>query len=61
MSINMKDPKTALEKIDAASNHVEQIRLALMTGDKERAMMSVEKASQLLFDAQQLMEEEEIE
>ena len=33
MSIEMENPKTTVEKIDAASNYVAQIRLAIMTGD----------------------------
>lgn len=35
MSIEMENPETVVEKIDAASNYVAQIRLALMTGDKK--------------------------
>lgn len=53
----MENPQTVAEQIDAASNYVAQIRLALMVGDKERAMNAVENASRLLFNAQCQLEE----
>jgi hypothetical protein len=59
MSIEMENPTTLVEKVDAASNHVAQIRLALMTGDKNHALAAVDKAGELLFDALQLIEEQE--
>ena len=51
MSINLNNPQTLLEKMDAADNHVAQIRIALMVGDKSRALESVEKAARLISDA----------
>jgi len=59
MSIEMENPKTVLEKVDCAWNLVEQIRLALMTQDKMRALDCVEQASMHLGDAVQMLQEEE--
>lgn len=59
MSIEMDNPKTVLEKVDAAHNYVEQIRLALMTGDRAHALKSVDKVSALLFEAKLKMEDED--
>lgn len=53
MSINLETPETALGMVDAAGNYVAQIRLALMVGDKPRAMHALEKAERLVFDAVQ--------
>jgi len=54
----MKNPITVLEKIDAAANHVAQIRLALMVGDKAHALQAVENAERLLFNATTQIEDE---
>lgn len=51
MSINIDNPKTTLEKMDAASNYVAQIQIALVAGDISHAKLAAEKASRLLFDA----------
>lgn len=48
MSINMTNPTTLLELIDAASNHVAQIRLATMIGDRARVETSIVEAERLL-------------
>ena len=57
MSIEMDNPKTLLEKIDAAANYVAQIRIASMIGDTAQIRIAVEKASKLLFDATQMAAE----
>lgn len=61
MSIEMENPTTLTEKVDAASNYVAQIRLALMTRNVPHAMKAVDKASALLFDAMLLIQEKEDE
>jgi regulator of replication initiation timing len=59
MSINLENPETVLGMVDAAANYVAQIRLALMVGDKTRAMHAVEQAERLLFNATCKIEETE--
>lgn len=59
MSINLENPETVLGMVDAAANYVAQIRLALMVGDKARAMHAVEQAERLLFNATCKIEEAE--
>lgn len=59
MSINLENPDTVLGMVDAAANYVAQIRLALMVGDKDRAMHSVAQAERLLFNATCKIEETE--
>lgn len=59
MSINLENPETVLGMVDAAANCVAQIRLALMVGDKTRAMHAVEQAERLLFNATCKIEETE--
>ena len=59
MSINMENPETVLEQIDAAANYVEQIRLAIMMGDKTHALSCVDNAGRLLFNAKLQLEENE--
>lgn len=57
MSINLKNPETVMGKVDAATNYVAQIRIALMIGDAQRARRAVEQAERLLFSAMQQIEE----
>jgi hypothetical protein len=59
MSINLENPETVLGMVDAAANYVAQIRLALMVGDKTRAMHAVEQAGRLLFNATRKISETE--
>ncbi len=57
MSIEMNNPKTFLEKVDAAANLVEQMYLAHMVKDEQKFKEAHEKASALLFEAIQEIEE----
>lgn len=57
MSIEMENPKTLLEKVDAAANLVEQMYLAHMMKDEPRFLEFKEKASQLLFESVQMLNE----
>lgn len=57
MSIEMDNPETLLEKIDAAANLVEQVRVALRMRDYERAIILVQDISELLFEATRQAEE----
>lgn len=52
MSINLKNPKTLLELIDAARNHNAQIRIAAMVGDMKRVEKCVDESESLLLTAQ---------
>ncbi len=57
MSIEMGNPKTVMEKVDAASNHVSGMMLAHMTKNEEMFTEKHEKVSKLLFDVMQMLEE----
>lgn len=57
MSIEMDNPITPLEKVDAAHNLVAQIILCLRMKDYKRAEDQAERASELLFEAKLGMEE----
>lgn len=57
MSINLVNPETVLGKIDAAGNFVAQIRLALMVGEKGRAMNAVTEAERHINNALEQCEE----
>lgn len=59
MSIEIENPKTTLEMIDSAANHVAQIRLAMMIGDSKKAISAVENAERLLFNAICKIQEDE--
>lgn len=61
MSIEMNNPKTILEKVDAAANLVEQMNMAHMIKDEETFRKAHQKAGKFLFDAMRLMEEKGIE
>jgi hypothetical protein len=50
MSIEIDNPKTTLEKADAAANLVEQMMLAHMIKDEAKFKEAHRKASSLLFD-----------
>lgn len=58
MSIELENPKTGFEKVDAAANYVAQIRIALMARDTTRIEHALERAEKLLFDALRQMEED---
>lgn len=60
MSIEMENPETLGEKIDAASNWVAQIKLAKMIGDSARIELALEKSATLLFDALQIVESNDL-
>jgi hypothetical protein len=59
MSIEMDNPKTALEKIDAAANLVEQMYLSHMIHDEKTFKEAHRKAGDLLFGAMRQLEEEQ--
>jgi hypothetical protein len=59
MSINMKNPRTLLEKLDAAANLVAQMYLAHKVGDEKIFKQAHDTCSQLLFDAAQMADEQE--
>ena len=59
MSIEMDNPKTALEKIDAAANLVEQMFLSHMIRDEATFKKSHQCAGTLLFDAMRQLENEQ--
>lgn len=58
MSIEIENPKTVAEKIDAAANLIEQMFLANKIGDQEHFSKVHKKAGQLLFDANRQLEVE---
>ena len=51
MSIEMKNPQTLVEKLDAASNLVAQLKLSHDVGDKPHFARTYEKAIKLVMDA----------
>lgn len=61
MSIEMENPKTVVEKIDAAANLVEQMNMAHMLRDEAQFKKAHQKAGQFLFDALRQLEEMNIE
>lgn len=58
MSIELDNPKTVYDKVDAAANYVEQIRIAIAVGDIKRANQSIDTIGQLLFDTMRQIEKE---
>lgn len=56
----MENPKTAEEKIDAASNLVEQMYLAHMIRDEVKFKEAHQRAGQLLFDALRELEDRDL-
>lgn len=61
MSIEMKNPVTIMQKVDAASNLVEQMQMAHMIHDEAHFQDCHKKIGALLFDALRMMEEKGIE
>lgn len=59
MSIEMKNPKTVAEKIDAAANLVEQMNMAHMIRDEAHFKKAHQQAGDLLFKAMRQLEEQE--
>jgi len=57
MSIEMKCPKDAKEAVDAAWNHVGQLRIAIMIGHKSHVESSLFEIDRLLSVAMQYLEE----
>lgn len=57
----MENPQTTLERIDAAWNHVEQSKLALMIGDKTHVMKALQEASRLLSVAVEDLQTEPVD
>jgi len=58
MSIELNNPKSVLEKIDAAANFVAQMQLAYMVNDGQTFRNAFKRASELLFEAAQQIQEE---
>lgn len=57
MSIELENPKTLVEKIDAASNYVSQMLLAKISGDDVHFREAYGRSSRLLFEACRMAEE----
>lgn len=57
MSIEIENPKTLTEKIDAAANLVEQMNMAHMMKDEAHFKKCHQKAGKFLFDAMRKLEE----
>jgi len=56
MSIEMEDPKTVMEKVDAAANLVEQMHMAHRLGDETRFKYAHQRAGHLLLEAMEALE-----
>lgn len=61
MSIELENPKTLVEKIDAAANYVAQMLLAKTVRDDVQFEEAHARASRLLFEACQMAEESKTE
>lgn len=61
MSIEMENPQTIKEKVDAAANLVEQMQLAHMIHDEAHFQDCHRKVGPLLVDALRMLEEKGIE
>ncbi|HYF69107.1 MAG TPA: hypothetical protein VD884_13280 [Ohtaekwangia sp.] len=59
MSIEMENPQTIAEKIDAAANLVEQMYLSHMIRDEKKFRESHKQAGDLLFAAMRQLEDTE--
>lgn len=59
MSIEMNNPQTPVELVDAARNYLAQTRMAVTIGDIRRGMQTLDKAEELLFQLQTKLEESE--
>lgn len=53
MSIELENPKTVLEKVDAAANLIEQMALAHAIKDQTHFNEAKEKAAKFLFQVTQ--------
>lgn len=58
MSIEMTNPQTAIGKIDAAANYLEQMFLAKSINDNTRFAFAHKEAGRLLFEAMQQLEKD---
>jgi hypothetical protein len=58
MSIEMDNPKTALEKADALTNLIEQMSLAHRTHNEAMFKKAYNKAGEIGFDLVQMLGEE---
>lgn len=56
MSINLENPQSAYEKVDAATNFVEQMFLSHQIKDEETFKKAHKRAGDLLFAAMRQME-----
>lgn len=59
MSIEMENPATVYEKIDAAANLIEQMFMSHRIKDEAHFLKSHARAGQLLFEAMRQIDEEE--
>jgi hypothetical protein len=59
MSIEIDNPKTVVEKIDATANLVEQMMLSHTIGDNEHFKKVHKKAGDFLFNAMRQLQDEE--
>lgn len=57
MSIEMENPQTVRELVDAAWNYVEQARLAMMVGDRKHLETAISETARLLSVAMEKLEE----
>ncbi len=57
MSIEMNNPKTLLEKVDAAANLVQQMHLAHIMKDEDKFKEAHNQATTLLADAVEMIDE----
>lgn len=59
MSIEMENPETLLQKVDALTNLVEQMLLAHRMRDEQRFNDAHDKAAQLGFEVMEALQESE--
>jgi len=59
MSIEMENPQTLLEKVDAAANLVQQMYLAHMIKDEAKFKDAHQQATKLLGDAIEMIDEDD--
>ena len=61
MSIELENPKTIVELVDAAHNLVHQMHIAQAMKDVKLFEQAFTKADKFLFEALQKLEEDEVE
>lgn len=61
MSIEMENPKTLVELLDAVANYVQQIRIATSIGDRARITLALSEAERLVTLAMDKTEEPDSE